>query len=236
MRITLFSLLATVLSTSNIFASDLVVRSGPGRTHLIELYTSEGCSSCPPAEEQFSNFKSNPGLWTQIVPVAFHVDYWDGLGWPDRFASPAFTQRQRDYASEWGSDSVYTPELVLDGSEFHGGAIPSALDPAGILTATLNPTGVLSIRYAPNPQDAGAKWEAHIATLGMGIESDVRAGENGGRRLQHDFLALHLTSHRLDNSGTVTLPLPADSAKAIAIWITRAGESTPVQAAGSWLQ
>src|SRR5271155_1572909 len=96
-------------------ADDLVFDSTTRRVSLLELYTSEGCSSCPPAEEWLSKLKENPRLWKDYVPVAFHVDYWDGLGWPDRFASPAYTQRQRSYAQVWGGDTVYTPELVVDG-------------------------------------------------------------------------------------------------------------------------
>jgi hypothetical protein len=229
-----FLLAAILLLPASAFAGDLVFQSGPAQTHLLELYTSEGCSSCPPAEAQIANYRTNPSLWKQIVPVAFHVDYWDSLGWPDRYASPAFTQRQQAYASEWGGDSVYTPEFVLDGREFQGGEIHPPTPAAGNLTATLNSTRNLAIQYKP-VSPATTPFEVHIATLGMGIESDVRAGENGGRRLHHDFLVLQLLSRPLDSTAT-TLSLPDDGAKAIAIWITRAGKSTPIQAAGGWLQ
>jgi hypothetical protein len=77
-------------------AGELCVQSGPARAHLLELYTSEGCSSCPPAEQWFSTLKQSPRLWKQIVPVAFHVNYWDQLGWKDKLASPANTARQRN--------------------------------------------------------------------------------------------------------------------------------------------
>lgn len=235
MRIRLL-LVAGLFVHASAFAGALVFQSGPGQTHLIELYTSEGCSSCPPAEERVSNFRSDPKLWKEIVPVAFHVDYWNYLGWADRFASPSFTQRQQDYAGEWGSGSVYTPEFVLDGSEFHGGEIPAPTGSAGNLRANLEPTGELTIQYEPAAPSSGAAWEAHIATLGMDVNSDVRAGENGGRRLHHDFIVLHLISRRLDSAGgTASLTLPADGAKAIAIWITHAGKLTPIQATGGWL-
>jgi hypothetical protein len=204
---------------------------------LLELFTSEGCSSCPPAEAQISKLRTNPNLWTAIVPVAFHVDYWNYLGWPDRFASPSFTQRQQDYAGEWGSGSVYTPEFVLDGSEFQGTEIPPPTGSAGNLRANLEPTGELAIQYEPASSSSGAAWEAHIATLGMGIDSDVRAGENGGRRLHHDFIVLHLISRPLDSTGnTANLTLPTDGAKAIAIWVTKAGQLTPIQATGGLVQ
>src|ERR1043166_1377606 len=78
-------------------AGELSFQSSEQRTPLIELYTSEGCSSCPPAEAWLSKLKTEAGLWKDFVPVAFHVDYWDHLGWRDRFASAVFTERQRAY-------------------------------------------------------------------------------------------------------------------------------------------
>ena len=85
---------------------------------LVELFTSEGCSSCPPADAWISQLKESPDLWKKIVPVAFHVDYWNNLGWRDRFAKPEFTARQRRYVAAWGGDSVYTPGFVVNGKEW----------------------------------------------------------------------------------------------------------------------
>lgn len=73
----------------------LVFTSAPARVTLLELYSSEGCSSCPLADAWVNSLQAGPGLWTQLVPVVFHVDYWDYIGWKDRFATPAFTDRQR---------------------------------------------------------------------------------------------------------------------------------------------
>src|SRR5689334_522273 len=92
--------------------------SGETRNVLIELFTSEGCSSCPAAEKWLGALKSNQDLWRKIVPVAFHVDYWDRLGWRDRFAKPEFTARQQRYAAAWGGDAVYTPGFVINGKEW----------------------------------------------------------------------------------------------------------------------
>src|SRR6516164_9572668 len=89
--------------------------SGPAQVSLLELYTSEGCSSCPPAEAWLGELSRNPNLWRAVVPVSFHVDYWDNLGWKDGFSSREFTLRQRFYAASWGSESVYTPGFVLNG-------------------------------------------------------------------------------------------------------------------------
>src|SRR5947208_15491894 len=98
-----------------------VFESGDTQSTLIELFTSEGCSSCPPAEKWMSGLKSNQDLWKKIIPVTFHVDYWDHLGWRDRFAKPEFTSRQQRYAAAWGGDSVYTQGLVVNGKEGRGG-------------------------------------------------------------------------------------------------------------------
>ncbi len=77
-----------LLGGSQASADTLHLASGDTRVNLLELYTSEGCSSCPPADRWLSGLRQDPRLWRQLVPVAFHVDYWDGIGWPDRFASP----------------------------------------------------------------------------------------------------------------------------------------------------
>src|SRR5271170_5592196 len=119
-------------TTMPIFADEIVFRNSGTNATLVELYSSEGCSSCPPAEAWMSKLKASPNLWNDLFPVVFHVDYWDGLGWPDRFARPAYTQRQRNYAARLGQDSVYTPEFITNGREwrgwFHGDRLPPAQD------------------------------------------------------------------------------------------------------------
>src|SRR5512146_1099322 len=115
-------------------------QSSEKMTSLVELYTSEGCSSCPPAEAWLSRQKNAAGLWKNFVPVAFHVDYWDYLGWRDPWAAAQFSDRQRAHAQQWRSDTVYTPGFVLNGREFRDWGrkeIPSSSDTTiGVLTAT----------------------------------------------------------------------------------------------------
>ena len=212
--------------------------SGEGRTHLLELYTSEGCSSCPPAEAWLSGLRDAPGLWRDFVPVAFHVVYWDRLGWPDRFASKDFTARQYAYARQWGGDSVYTPGFVLDGVEWRksGGQHPPA--------AAVQKTGRLALEYADDGTcrvsfDAVGDYVVQVALLGGGIVSVVRGGENKGRTLHHEFVALALKTARLEAGvAEVMLPVASRESKArtaLAVWVTRRGELTPVQATGGWL-
>ena len=111
-------LAAVSMPFSNARADQLRFESGEKRVAVVELFTSEGCSSCPPAERTFSKLATHPSLWKTFVPVAFHVNYWDNLGWKDRLASVEFTQRQHTYASAWRADTVYTPEFVLNGREW----------------------------------------------------------------------------------------------------------------------
>src|SRR5437868_13297928 len=99
-------------------AADRAFESRPQKAHLLELFTSEGCSSCPPAESWFSKLKTEPGLWKDFVPLAFHVDYWNHLGWRDPFAAKEWTARQYQYAARWKIGSVYTPGFVVDGREW----------------------------------------------------------------------------------------------------------------------
>src|SRR4029077_12913893 len=119
-------------------ATDRVFESGPERTHLLELFTSEGCSSCPFAEAWLSKLKAEPGLWKDFVPIAFHVDYWDQLGWRDPFAAREWTTRQYQYSANWKSESVYTPGFVLDGREWPGRNLPRpSNDKSGVLKLSM---------------------------------------------------------------------------------------------------
>lgn len=225
-----------LLLTSIATAGDLVLESSARRAHLVELFTSEGCSSCPSADAWLRGLKSERGLWREFVPVAFHVNYWDNLGWPDRLASPRFTQRQRDYAALWRSNSVYTPGFVLDGREWRGRELPRASgEKAGVLRVRISGDRA-SVSYPTDGPD-GKKLSAHLVWLAGDVESDVKAGENRGLKLRHDFVALTIESQPLDSktgTATFTTPKPRD-AKAVAAWIVESGKAEPIQATGGAL-
>jgi hypothetical protein len=224
------------------FGAEVNLQSGPARVHLLELFTSEGCSSCPPAEKWFSTLRPSPRLWKDFVPVSFHVDYWDGLGWKDALASKAFTSRQYRYAVSWGMTSVYTPGYVLDGREWRGADVsrlPAAGGPAGTLTATWRETGEVQILFSPSAKSA-AHWQANAALLAFGVGADVKGGENAGRKLVHDFVALAAEQAPMTDEAQgarATINLPAARAKhgqsALAVWVVEAGKVEPVQAAGA---
>jgi hypothetical protein len=221
--------------------------SGETSTTLLELFTSEGCSSCPSADAWMSRLKSNPDLWKAIVPVVFHVDYWDGLGWPDRFARPEFTQRQRHYALSWNTGAVYTPEFVVNGKEWPGffnrEAPPSARsEKVGILAVALKGENEAVATFSPENSERGP-LKLEVALLGTNLQSDVKRGENSGRKLYHDFVVLHLAKSDMRNqgnrwTGTVLLSTNAETNKstALAAWIKSAEDAPPIQATGGWLK
>jgi hypothetical protein len=227
-------------------AQTVIFKNQGAQATLVELYSSEGCSSCPPAEAWVSTLKEAPGLWTSLFPVVFHVDYWDGLGWPDRFAKAAYTQRQRNYAAQLGQDSVYTPEFVVGGREWHGWLDGERQPPASVPTL-----GELSLRVERGGGQVSASYATagdspirggtlNVALLGVGISSRVERGENGGRELRHDFVVLDFKSEAWPGgprpeSGPIALQAATgDPPGAIVAWISR-GDGSIVQVAGGWL-
>lgn len=230
-------LIALVLALSlgqGVAAEQWVQRGTPPL--LIELYTSEGCSSCPPADQRLATLLQQPGLWQQWVPIAYHVDYWDYLGWRDPFAQPQFSLRQRAMRQRGYLRSVYTPGWLVDGREwrgfFSGQAWPSRVQrEAGELHVDREQRRV-RVRYFGT--EAGP-LEARLVLLGFDRESSVAAGENAGRRLRHQFVALQALGGSGRDQWEFQLQPQGDGREALAVWITRAGEARPLQLVGGWL-
>lgn len=212
--------------------------SDAGKTTVVELYTSEGCSSCPPADKWLSSLKSDPDLFKTLLPMAFHVDYWDGLGWSDRFASEAYSQRQREMVRQGILSQVYTPGFVVNSREWRGWfngqtTLKKPDSMPGILSVSLN-DGQLAIRF-----DSNETLMAHVAVLGMGLGSEVEAGENRGRRLEHDFVVLdkrQLSGQQYWQTSLAAWPDKQQQQTAIAVWLTRPGSLEVIQAAGGYLE
>ncbi len=238
----MFSVLLIVAGATEMEGKEVTFESGRTRAHLLELFTSEGCSSCPPADAWFSKLKDEPGLWRDFVPIAFHVTYWDHLGWRDPFASKLWTARQHAYAARWKSSSVYTPGFVLNGREWRDRAVPAGgKEDAGVLKITVADNDVVKASFAGT--EAGSpRHELHVARLGFDLNTNVKAGENRGRKLLHDFVVLSLATTPLKAEGTeLRVPpamakTPAGSRAAIAAWVTKAGDLEPLQAVGGWLR
>ena len=191
-------LLAVALMSPMALAGQCRATSASHAVALIELYTSEGCDSCPPADRWLSGLRLDTG-GDDAVALAFHVDYWDRLGWKDRFASAAFTKRQYEQAKRRRSDLVYTPQVLLQGRDFdawRNGA------PAARIAAINTRPARASIELSVESAAAGtlavdlqarvpeARDRAHaaiaIALTQSGLVSEVKAGENAGKRLAHD--------------------------------------------------
>ena len=228
-------LILFLAATVTVHAGDLVFESGPQRTHLIELFTSQGCSSCPPAEAWLSKLKTEPGLWKDFVPIAFHVDYWDRLGWRDPFASKEWTARQYQYSENWKTESVYTPGFVLDGREWMERSVPKLSgDKPGTLKLSIANGNVITEFVSAD--GATKDVDLHVATLGFDLATKVTAGENSGRNLKQDFVVLSLVNQKISRGKTKFAFSPDPRAKAVAAWITAPDQLEPVQVVGGWLK
>jgi hypothetical protein len=216
----------------------LTFDSGTQRVQMVELYTSQGCSSCPPADAWVNKLLKDPRLWKSIVPLAFHVDYWDYLGWRDEYASPVYSERQRRYRQQGGVRSVYTPGFLIDGQEWRGwfsrDPLPVEAKPAVALKASLDQQGLKASYAAPQPDQV-----LNIAILGFGIDTPIQGGENEGRSLRHDFVVLAYEQHpAADGMWEASLPpVRARGARrfALALWVSQPGSQKPLQATGGWL-
>jgi len=171
------------------------------RPVIVELFTSEGCSSCPPADSLLKHFSDQQPLrGVQIVALEEHVDYWNHLGWTDPFSSGGFSQRQSDYAQVFGREGVYTPQMIVDGQfEFVGsrsGEARETIQKAASLPkldVSLNPAGssdpeklALEIQISnPRGTHIHEPAELWLAITEMNLQSDVKAGENSGEILSH---------------------------------------------------
>lgn len=180
-------------------------------TPVVEVYTSEGCSSCPPADRWLSTLKDD-AAHGRLVAEGFHVGYWDSLGWVDRFANPAYTQRQRQVAAWNGLSTIYTPQVVLGGTDWRAGSLPSGTQPA---RATIGMRATAADAFAADvtPAPGEAAWAAYWTVTEHGHASKVKAGENAGEFFQHDFVVREYVPAG-DHRGAATLSLRAIPATA----------------------
>ena len=183
------------------FPASCTAHSGAERATVIELYTSEGCSSCPPAERWLSGFIGKTAAASTVIPLAFHVDYWDYIGWRDRFASPKYTARQYERINRTRGRFAYTPQTLINGldssgwrqAKAPGDMAPGAPAASGadlalrVETGTEGPIAV-ELDTKLLPANDKARVVAYLALYENGLTSNVRAGENTGRQLRHDFV------------------------------------------------
>lgn len=214
---------------------------------LLELYSSHGCSSCPPAQAWVSEFKQSALLWDEIVPMVFHVDYWDYIGWKDLFAEPLFSERQRRYRELKQLNSVYTPGFVVNGQEWTGWFQGKGLSKqehnqseVGKLTANLRPQSVI-VDFTPKPVSALLAPDIkyiNIAILGFDIHTKITRGENARKTLVDNFVVLGFKQHQYQAQETI-LNYPEIAVKsekyAVVVWLSTSDELTPIQSVAGYL-
>ena len=194
------ALLAITLLSPTLGWAACDVQSGPTTTALVELYTSEGCSSCPPADKRLTEFPSGTRRSGNVVPLSLHVDYWDDLGWKDPFSQPRFSERQSWLVHANGHKTVFTPHFFVSGTEVRDwrGDLGDELKrvtarPARAsihLHAEMSPSGTISIAGSATPSRASTKSVAalFIAVTEDKLVSNISAGENRGVTLSHDHV------------------------------------------------
>lgn len=206
-------------------------------TTVIELYTSEGCSSCPPADRWLSELKQHKQIFNTLLPMAFHVDYWDKLGWSDRLAKPEYSERQRHLVRQGHLSQVYTPGIVINSQEwrdwFQGKRQPPTnTNVPGILQASLNGRN-LNVNFVQQND-----LMLNMAWLGMGLKTQVEAGENRGRLLEHDFVVLDSWQKTGRQHWQVSLPAVPDKGQqrtVLAVWITKPDSLEIIQATATYI-
>ncbi len=190
-----------LLTVMNVTHAELFqAKSGPHVTPVLELYTSEGCSSCPPADRWLAELVNLPRTELDVLALAFHVDYWDYIGWKDEFADPRFTQRQRALAVANRQQTIYTPGFFVDGVEARG--TRSIID--RIRTANQTPAPIdLELEL----QRSGERIDLQLSHAATGtnrfkvqfivfedqLSNQVQAGENAGRKLDHQRVVRYLS-------------------------------------------
>lgn len=202
-------LLACVLPL-NVMAQDAelkTVKSPQNRVAMLELYTSEGCSSCPPADHFLSTLKQAGISDQQLIPLAFHVTYWDYIGWKDRFAKKQFDQRQRDLAHKNKKNTVYTPQFILLGDDYRSSRTFNEdvktlveqkakvdLELMAIIQPAADNVERVRLNLTTDITNSDVKDVAlYFAVIENNLTSNVNEGENEGEQLHHDYVVRQLS-------------------------------------------
>jgi hypothetical protein len=189
-----------------------IAQSGTQVPTVIELYTSEGCNSCPPADRWLSGLKARDG----VVALAFHVDYWDSLGWKDRFAQPQFTQRQNATQRTSGARFAYTPQVIVDSrdapdwSSLPAAALRARASATVGLTLARDASG-LALTVSPGAGAPG-RLAGYVAVVDDGLQTHVGAGENRGETLHQDGVVRELLPWNLAGTQPSTLRFTSSAA------------------------
>jgi len=215
----LFAFITATSQAGTVFAVECKAKSGNNRVSLIELYTSEGCSSCPPADEWLSRLSEDSSVNNKIVPLSLHVDYWNYIGWRDPYSGPQYTQRQREIARRNNLNTMYTPQVVLNGQDFrtwHRQNITKTLDELNDRPALAdlelswqsdNASQTVNAVVTANLTKAAGSPGNEVLFLAVyenDIQSRVNAGENDGRVLKHDHVVREMYAMPFKDKTSVT--------------------------------
>ena len=217
-------------------AAPAVAQPTPTAVQVVELFTSQGCSSCPPADRAVAAIAARPG----ILALSFGVTYWDSLGWKDTFAQPQFTQRQNGSQRTSGARFAYTPQVIVDSRDAPAwSTLPAAAlqprAPATVALALARDGDGLALTVTPGA-GAPAALSGYVAVVDDGLSTPVGAGENRGATLQQDAVVRELLPWSLAGSQPATLhfaPRAAPEAGAARHWVAVATDGPygkPVQA------
>ena len=201
--------------------------SNPGKSHasnsfaLVELFTSEGCSTCPPADELLARIRKE--YKSNVYVLGFHVDYWNSLGWKDQFSDPSYSKRQQEYAGVFHLSSIYTPQIIVNGkSQFVGSdehqlrktldeELKSSSGSPLVLSANVSAKKEVQVHYHI---DSLHEQFLHVALIQFHASTQVKKGENQGKQLQHVNLVRDFKSLIIDRGkpsrGTVVFSIPSE--------------------------
>lgn len=195
--------LASLLALPTYAAEKIVVNSGATQTAVVELYTSEGCSSCPRADRWLSSLVEVPKDELDVLALSFHVDYWDYLGWKDRFSSPAYTSRQRKLGANNLQRTIYTPEFFVNGKEARGTnrilekiqqtneqKAPLVLE---LTVSRVDKSLIMDLR-SPGQRDTIGQVHHRYIVYENNLSTDVKRGENSGEVLRHEQVVRYMSS------------------------------------------
>lgn len=219
-RALLAAIIAMTLTAASASAATCGAESGARRVALLELYTSEGCDSCPPADRWVSALRERGLSSDRVVTLGFHVDYWNYLGWNDPFAKPLYSARQRAANQRNGSRTIYTPQMLLNGKDYRRAAVVDDFARRLDALAREAPRSRISLRLRTGPldtlsaegtaevADAASRSDAraYLALYENDLSTQVTAGENRGKRLRHDYVVRELVGpYPFDAHGSAAL-------------------------------
>ncbi|MCV6595996.1 MAG: DUF1223 domain-containing protein [Mangrovicoccus sp.] len=231
MRHLIASVLAALCVTALVAPQSQAAEDSPV---LVELFTSQGCSACPPADALLRELAEQEG----VMPLSLHVDYWDYIGWTDSFAQPRFTARQKAYARAGGRKSIYTPQMVIAGQKAMVGHeamdVVMTIDklrnvaPKAAISVLSQQGEAVAVQLSPRPGLSGPS-DVHLVRFSPRVKVDVRRGENAGHMLEYANVVRDWTQLRAwDGQGTeLQLELPGDEA---ALLIVQAHGHGPIWA------